>query len=290
MSSSAQDVNKRKFLQRKNMEMAQNRAMDMMEQHPHRYEQNPQLIDGIEDLKELRGSGMNDAGLARVVGKGRTNKRNMECDTVEGSGDMEGGERMLEGGAMEQGKQFGKHLMDIHGGDFLNLFGLGLQHSMTPGKSAKSGKSVKMSGSGSGFATTTQPRQTVRGINVSGATVPRGAVAPLAMGNAPQAPESFERNTVGMGKLSITHEAHEGGRMYHGGEENKGGVVNAFKAIHQHLKERKKMREAKSAPASASVVNGSGKMTRAERGRRVGELMREHGCSLGEASKMLKEM
>ena len=29
---------------------------------------------------------MNDAGLARVVGKGRTNKRNMECDTMEGSG------------------------------------------------------------------------------------------------------------------------------------------------------------------------------------------------------------
>jgi hypothetical protein len=280
MSSSAQDVNKRKFLQRKNMEMAQNRAMDMMEQHPHRYEQNPQLIDGIEDLKELRGSGMNDAGLARVVGKGRTNKRNMECDTMEGSGDMEGGERMLEGGAMEQGKQFGKHLMDIHGGNFLNLFGLGLQHSMAPAKSAKS---VKMSGSGSGIATTTQPRQTVRGIKVSGSTVPRGAVAPLAMGNAPQAPESFERNTVGMGKLSITHEAHEGGRMYHGGEEHKGGVVKAFKAIHQHLK---KKREAKSAP----VVNGSGKMTRAERGRRVGELMREHGCSLGEASKMLKEM
>jgi hypothetical protein len=43
------------------------------------------------------------------------------------------------------------------------------------------------------------------GAGTGGQDVPPGGLAPVAYGNVPQAPASFQRNTVGMGKLTITH-------------------------------------------------------------------------------------
>lgn len=253
MASSVQDANNRKLLQRKNKQLSDERAMDIMKQHPQRYEQNPQLFDANEEtFAELRGSGINDAGLARVIGKGRAGGKRHKKE------EMEEEEVLVEGGARKQGMELAKHLEELHGGAFMKEFIEGL------------------SGSGKGMSSTTAMRRNavVSGVEPSGSTVPKGALAPLAMGNAPQAPASFKRNSVGMGKgemygsgdLHIVHKVHKG----------KGRAGGAKKMM---LGEDGK----------GQMMKG-GKMSRAERGKKVSELMKKHGVSLGEASKMLKDM
>jgi hypothetical protein len=78
-----------------------------------------------------------------------------------------------------------------------------------------------------------------------------------------------------------------------------GGIVNAFKHIHSHLR---KKREARNAPpaveggrragagrAGAGRAGAGVSDARKRRGQAVSRLMREEGMSLGEASKYLKE-
>jgi hypothetical protein len=91
-----------------------------------------------------------------------------------------------------------------------------------------------------------------------------GALAPRAYGNVPQAPASFQRNTVGMGKHS---------QMEGGGPISSLGIplISNIAGIFGLGKEKK----AKRAPSA--------------RNQAIAKLMREKHMSLGEASAYLKK-
>ena len=93
------------------------------------------------------------------------------------------------------------------------------------------------------------------GSGTGGQDVPPGGVAPRVYGNPPQAPASFERNTVGMG-------ARAGGARSGGGKLTitHGGAA---------------MPKSKRAPSARNMM--------------ISKLMKEKGMSLPEASKYIKE-
>jgi hypothetical protein len=96
------------------------------------------------------------------------------------------------------------------------------------------------------------------GAALGGQNVPPGGVAAVAYGNPPQAPASFKRNTVGMGAAGCNGVAKGRGKLTitHGGAD----------------------------------MEGCGKPKRTNaRGQMIAKIMREHGCSLAEASRMLKQ-
>lgn len=90
------------------------------------------------------------------------------------------------------------------------------------------------------------------GAGLGGSDVPPNGIAPVAYGNAPQAPASFKRNTVGMGRPRKALGADGHGM----------------------------------APAPKMVGSGA----RSARGQLISKLMRENkGMTLGQASKHIKE-
>ena len=210
------------------------RALEKMERHSQLDRYSNQLIpsDPSGLPHKMRGGG--DAGLARIVGKGR---RKMKKEEEEMSSDEE-----LEGGRKFMGKMLAKHLMDQHGEKYLKKFAKGLMR----GGAGIDVEHSFMSPAGVGE----------RGSALGGQDVPPGGVAPQAYGSPPQAPASFQRNTVGMGMLHIKH---EGGAMPKGA-------------------------------GKLEITHGGAKPKRSNaRGQMISKLMKEKGMSLPEASRFLKE-
>ena len=110
--------------------------------------------------------GGGDAGLARVVGRGRKAKAAVPALVVKECESSDTDEE-VRGGARKAGEMLKEHLMKLHGKKYVKHF------------------------YGSG------------GIEVGHAAavseVPPGGLAPVAYGNVPQAPASFRRNAVGEG-------------------------------------------------------------------------------------------
>jgi hypothetical protein len=223
----------------------------------------PQLMDSNRlvpsDPKGLpRGGG--EAGLARLIGsaKPRGRKAKGASNGMMEHEDISSDEEM-EGGAKHQGRMFAEHLLKMHGGAYMHKFVKGMGRSEMPvipmGRQV-----VHASQSPAGVG--------IPGQAMGGQDVPPGGLPAVAYGNPPQAPASFERNTVGMGmcgkgKLSITH-----------GE-------GKLSITHGAGRRRKAVEEV------AAPVSGG---RRAERGAQIKKLMAENGMTLGQASRHLKEM
>jgi hypothetical protein len=271
-----------------------------------RFAKNPQLGDsnfliptdpdhGIgEDgapipVSQLRGGTMSggDAGLQRIIGKGKGKKMMMDA----------GSNGMMEGGAMHEGKMFGKQIKGVHGGASAAKFlesGIGKELMMKMGQmkggafskefregfmeamndedealsySAKRGKGKGMmpeitpggDGREVAHARMMSARFGNRGAAMGGQDVPVDGISPVAYGNAPQAPASFQRNTVGMGRAATMEGC---GKLQievkHGDEMMKGGAM-------------KKKRQ----PSARNIA--------------ISKLMRGGGMSLAEDSRHIKE-
>jgi hypothetical protein len=237
-------------------DLAMARALELEAKHP----QLSAYDNEVEDTspEAIRGSG-GDAGLARVIGKGKkkaapkkgaSNGKMMmpknEVMEMSDSDEMEGG--MMHGGASKQGKMLAEHLEKMHGAGWLKDFAKGLLSGIKtvgsvvgnlPGPIGMIGKlasgaveageqmgaKAAAGGRRRGRPRKTMPKMLSGGDNQimhaqmsdvglpgsarTGSDVPPGGLAPMAYGNVPQAPASFQRNTVGMGKLTI----HHGGAM-----------------------------------------------------------------------------
>lgn len=228
------------------------RAMEKMARHNqlerHSNQLVPQAPNGMppsgSNLRKLNGLGSGgEAGLARVIGKGRRRKAAAaEPESESSDGEMEGGRKYM-------GKMLAKHLEETHGGRYMRKFMKGM------GMSGGGGIEVEHA--------MMSPAPPVRGGR-GGQNVPPGGVAPRAYGSAPQAPVSFERNSVGMGmtcssnagsgKLQITHDDDMAGA------------------------------------GKLSITHGEGKPKRTNaRGQMISKLMKEKGMTLPEASRYLKE-
>jgi len=92
-------------------------------------------------------------------------------------------------------------------------------------------------------------KQGLPGSGTGGQDVPPGGVAPVAYGSPPQAPASFARNTAGMGRPRAVGMGRAGGAK----------------------------------PMEKAAKRSS------QRGQMISKLMKEHGMTLGQASKHLKE-
>ncbi len=231
----------------------------LFEMRPSGLEENATDIEpkmGDDDNTMLKGGG--DAGLARVIGKGRKRqtKKDKEDEKLaaeimhlKGKGSHKGkGKLKIEhgddsesdeetGGARLSGKMLREHLEKLHGGRYAQRFlkGAGLV-------GAEFGRPT---GREVAHAQMVAP---VAGRARGGENLVPGAISPVAMGNAPQAPKSFARNSIGMSRA---------GEMMTGR-----GAVEATAALSK----------------------------RQARGKRIAEIMRSKGVSLAEASKMLKQM
>lgn len=265
-------------------ELAQHRAMEIGAKHPQLME-----FDNQPEPTEapMRGSG-GEAGLARLVGRGKSRKTS--CGGTNGvmsdsDDSMSGG---ISGGASHQGKMLGEHLVKLHGSGFFDDFAKGFMSvvkpfaglaSMLPGTIGTVGRVAsglmgngdampkrgrgrprKMCGGNAGHASTANALGhatmgsvygSLPGSGLGGSDVPPNGVAPMSYGNVPQAPASFRRNTVGMGKPR-----------------------KALGADGHGL-----------APAPKMVGSGA----RSARGQMISRIMKERGLSLGQASKYLKE-
>ena len=245
------------------------RAMERMAQRKNYTKYDPSLepLDpsGMppsgSNLKKLNGlgkGGANEAGMQRVIGAGRKKKcggyvpGSNRINNAAGGGkgdESESSDEEMEGGRKYMGKMLAKHLTEMHGGRYMQKFLKG------------------MGGIEVGHA----PQSIQPGAG--GQNVPPGGRAAVAYGNPPQAPASFKRNTVGMGKasdapasgcgkLQITHGA---GKL----EISHGGAAPYD---------------------SKAAICGDGKPKRTNaRGQMIAKMMREHGVSLAEASRMLKQ-
>jgi hypothetical protein len=247
------------------------RAMERMAQRKNYTKHNPALKPqdptGMppsgSNLKKLNGlgkGGANEAGLQRVIGAGRKKKcggyvpGSNAINNAAGGGkgeESDSSDEEMEGGRKYMGKMLAKHLMEMHGGRYMQKFLKG------------------MGGIQIGHAQQSPALMGQAGSALGGQDVPPGGVAAVAYGNPPQAPASFKRNTVGEGM-------------------GKGGAH----AMAQHCPQP-------SGAGKLTIMHGEG--AAAEGGRRknpgrvnprgqlIAKMMREHGISLGEASRMLKQ-
>lgn len=245
-------------------------------------------------LSQLSGGG--EAGLRRIIGKGKGKKMEGASNgMMEGCG--------MEGGAMHEGKMFGKQMKTAHGGasaakfmespigkellmkmsqmkggafcaEFKGGFmdamkdedelvsysakrgkGKGMMSQDTPGGDGREVSHARMLSASFGN----------RGAAIGGQDVPKGGLSPIAYGSPPQAPASFQRNTVGMGRAAamkgagkLQVEINHGDEMMEGGIMKKGGAM-------------KKKRQ----PSARNIA--------------ISKLMKGRGMTLAEASRHIKE-
>lgn len=197
--------------------------------------------------------------------------------------DSDSDKEEMVGSGKHQGKKLAKHLMELHGAGFLDDFAKGFMGVIKPaagvlsmmpgtvgtiakvasgilGNGRKRGRPLKggnaphdSTAPGLGHASMSSVLESQPGAGLGGSDVPLGGVAPQTYGNVPQAPASFKRNTVGMGR-------------------------------------RKKAPMAMEMPmegAGKLTITHGGKRKSA-RGQMIAKLMREKGMSLPEASRYLK--
>ncbi len=256
-------------------------------------------------------SGGGAAGLARMVGKGRKGKMMMEGASngvMEGGGKHEGsrfGKSLKEahGGAsaakfMESapGREMMMKMAQLKGGAFSKEFREGFMEAMKDedeGMAMKRGRGKASLGGvyGAGeytpggdgrevaHAKMMSARLGERGAALGGQDVPMAGMAPVAYGNAPQAPASFQRNTVGMGRASamkgmgkLEIEVKHGDMMKGGARTGGARTGGAAKAC-----------------VSGAMEGGKKKRMPSARNQAISRLMKEKGMSLGEASRHVKE-
>jgi hypothetical protein len=189
----------------------------------------PQLMDNnmLEPTEPMKGGSM-DMRMKRIVG-GRKKKVSMEIAEMEGgakcgcAGDCGcgGSNGYMAGGAREMGRSLAEQMAKLHGPDFMKDFMSGLTASggavmknpftnvqvetatasIVP--KVRGGRGVGSrppSGQQVGHARMSSALAGLPGEGLGGQDVPPGGEAPMAYGSAPQAPASFQRNTVGMGR------------------------------------------------------------------------------------------
>jgi hypothetical protein len=209
---------------------------------------------GDDDNSMLKGG--NEAGLRRVIGKGRKRVPKgmhrmpdgslMKDSEHKGMGKLtitHGGAHCSDssdsdeetGGARLAGRMLKEHIEKLHGGRYSKRFlkGMGLVGAEFGRPSGREVAHAVMTGPVAGRA---------RGAE----NLVPGAIAPVALGNPPQAPKSFARNSI---------------------DQSRAGEL------------------------SGSGMAGAGAMSkRQERGRQIAQIMRERQCSLADASRILKQM
>lgn len=281
--------------------LSDGRAMELQMQSPQTYDRNT----FEETTPQGRGGalcGGGEAGLRRVVGTGKPRGRprkamNTMCGGAATLNDQMGtdadacGGGMV-GGAKEMGKALAKQLKDLHGKEFADKFHKGLMDELSGSAmpdmmEMMDKKSKKVRGGAGPMSAPPMGRQVVHarmsstqqglpGQGLGGQDVPPGGLAPIAYGNTPQAPASFARNTIGMGRPA-------GAGMY-------GGAMPAGAGMVCSTKERGGAKALLGRPGHGTqqggVVSGGG---RSARGQAIAKLMREKGLTLGQASKHLKE-
>lgn len=267
--------------------LSDSRAMELQMQSPQTYDRNT----FEETTPQGRGGSMcggGDAGLRRVVGTGKPRGRPKKM--VGGAvslNDQMGSDAGMCGGAKEMGKALAKQLKDLHGKEYADKFHSGLMDELSgsamPDMMEMMDKKSKKVRGGAGpmsappmgrqvlHARMSPAEQGLPGQALGGQDVPPGGLAPIAYGNTPQAPASFQRNTIGMGRPA-------GAGMY--GE----GMVCSTKA-------NGGAKALLGRPGHGTQQGGAmcGGGARSARGQAIAKLMREKGMTLGQASKHLKE-
>lgn len=122
------------------------------------------------------------AGLRRVVGAGKR-KAKVECESES--------DEELEGGAKHMGRLMYDHLAKVHGEKYARRFmkgGFGVTSAPPQGQLVTHA---------------TMEHGGLPGAPATAATLPKGAIAPVAYGGVPQAPASFKRNAVDLGAPGI---------------------------------------------------------------------------------------
>jgi hypothetical protein len=234
----------------------------LFEMRPAGLEENatdPEPKMGDDDNTMLKGG--NEAGLRRLVGKGRAKKGKGKLEITHGGAKMLGqnpatyGKGKLQithgdessdsdeetGGARLAGRMLKEHIEKLHGGRYSKRFlrGMGIGPEIGAQLGRPNGIEVA-------HAVMVGPVGT---RSRGGENLVPGAVAPVALGNAPQAPKSFARNSIG---------------------QSRAGATNPAASVH----------------GSGAVAENK----RQVRGRQIAQIMRERGCNLAEASRILKQM
>jgi len=277
--------------------------------------QAPQLMDptALEPTTDavIHGKGGGEAGMKRVIGNGKRGRPAKVAGASNG---------VMEGGAMTSAKEMGakiaKQIASLHGKDFADQFHQGIMDELKggmrllgmPGHGTFQGGAKKRGGAGpisappSGLevshAMMSPAQQGLAGQALGGQDVPPGGLAPVAYGSVPQAPASFKRNTVGMGRASGAGKkmACGGAVTQKGREDEKLGMeVKGLKDKVAMVVARKKapVGGAKDCSGCMSCKGsgpaGAGKKKSSARGQMISKLMKEKGMTLGQASKYLKE-
>jgi len=233
----------------KKFSLAAERAAEKAAKHP-------QLMDSTEivptDPKGMpQGAKDNLSGLTRVVGRGKKLK----------GGAAPAADAPAPEDPSVMGLALARHLRKARGGAFMKGFVSG----MSSARSRSSSPEVAVVGCrGKGRPAVTGKRiEEPAGRQVSHAIardIPPGAVPAQAYGNPPQAPASFARNTVGMGMPEPSQKAA-----------------------------RRRLKEPMNGGNMPPVGSGAPRNGRHSRGAAISRLMKEHGMTLGQASRHLKE-
>jgi hypothetical protein len=213
----------------KRMKLSAARAIEKFAKHPQLGDDN--VLEPSEDKKMSGGNVSMDTRLKRVVGAGKKGKGKLTIThDVEEKGASNG---VMSGGAKNEGRMLAQHLMKLHGEGFFSDFLDGLKSVLKPAASVASmlpgvpgsigkvasgllgsgmpeqkvlagmtrkgrGRPRKMAGGFGGTTSAPMGREVDHGLADS--QLAPNTVAPVAYGNPPQAPASFRKNTVGMGK------------------------------------------------------------------------------------------
>lgn len=253
-----------------------------------------------EQLMQLHGKEFADkfhSGVMSKVGRGAPSGSDSDSDSDE----------KLRGGfwgvlaslaAPLIGKLFGNGQMtDYAHGELMNLFNQkkgGMRLLGMPGHGTFQGGAKKRGGAGpisappSGLqvshAMMSPADVGLAGQALGGQDVPRNGIAPVAYGSPPQAPSSFRRNTVGMGRpagAGMTGAAMKcgGAVSQKGREDDRLGmeVSNIKKKLSQVVSK------------GGNCCEGGAKKKSSARGQLISKIMKEKGMTLGQASKYIKE-
>jgi hypothetical protein len=256
------------------LDKADARAMEKLARKPQLMGSN-QLVATVP--KPMSGGG--EAGLRRVAGSGRGRPRmeklpNRPAESAELRDDA----NEMREYAVAEGKRLAEELHKIRGGAYTKHFMSGMgKLEITHGDESASDE--EMSGGG-------------KLSIIHGGMMMHGGVGVLpdiepGYGNPPQAPQSFKRNTVGMGKaakkmMGCAKEAmvqDQAATRMKQVQEVKGLKARKNMAIHRD------MEQAKVEDMSGGVKVDKRKL----RGAAISRLMKEKGMTLGQAAKHIKE-
>ena len=245
------------------------RAMEKLSRKPQLMGSN-ELVPTVP--KPMVGGG--EAGLRRIAGSGRRPRMEKTPNRpAESKALVEDADELREH-AVAQGKRLAEELHKIRGGAYMKHFMTGMGHMGGRSRSAS------------------PERGPASEMMVGGAMPMHGGVAVLpdiqpGYGNPPQAPQSFQRNTVGMGKMqkkmmkAAKEEAMEDQDAMRMKQVQEVKGLKARKNMYLHSD----MEQAKVEDMSGGVKVYKRKL----RGAAMSRLMKEKGMTLGEAAKYIKQ-